>query len=88
MLGADRFLAGIRTTANLVASVQGVSSFAVTSRQDLFPVVEVVTAPPHATYDISPDGKTFVMVRLNPSSRIMVTQNLPGLVRRLGGAAK
>jgi Tol biopolymer transport system component len=34
----------------------------------------------------SPDGKTFVMVRLNPASRIMVIQNLPGLVEKLRGS--
>jgi len=43
------------------------------------------TATPHANYDISPDGKTFVMVRLNPASRIMVLQNLPALVAKLRG---
>jgi len=71
----------------MVASLQPGATFAVTSRKALFPMVEVVTATPHANYDISPDGKTFVMVRLNPSSRIMVIQNLPGLVRRLGGGS-
>ena len=36
-------------------------------------------------YDISPDGKTFVMVRRSPAARIVVIQNLPALVRRLRG---
>ena len=40
---------------------------------------------PHANYDISPDGKTFVMVRRSPSARIVVMQNLPALVRRMQG---
>ncbi|MDH4348433.1 MAG: hypothetical protein OEW17_06485, partial [Gemmatimonadota bacterium] len=57
----------------------------VTARQTLFPVSDMSTATPHANYDVSPDGKTFVMVRLNPASRIMVIQNLPGLVARLRG---
>ena len=35
--------------------------------------------------DVSPDGKTFVMVRRSPAARIMVIQNLPALVRRLQG---
>jgi hypothetical protein len=37
-------------------------------------------------YDVSPDGRTFAMVRRSPATRIMVIQNLPGLVRRLRGA--
>ena len=48
----------------------------------------MATATPHANYDVSPDGKTFVMVRNNPSTRIMVIQNLPALVaKERGGAA-
>ncbi|HXW04678.1 MAG TPA: hypothetical protein VD833_05560 [Vicinamibacterales bacterium] len=38
--------------------------------------------PPHTNYDISPDGQTFVFVRRNPASRIVILQNLPALVRR------
>ena len=49
---------------------------------------DIATAFPHANYDLSPDGRTFVMVRLNPSSRIMVIQNLPALVRKLSGGAR
>ncbi len=73
--GVDLVLARLQTTALL----------SVTSRETLFPVSEMATATPHANYDISPDGKTFVMVRLNPASRIMVLQNLPGLVATLRG---
>ena len=57
----------------------------VVSREPLFSVADMATATPHVNYDVSPDGQTFVMVRFNPSSRIMVIQNLPELVRRLGG---
>jgi hypothetical protein len=32
---------------------------------------------------VSPDGKTFVMVRSSPAARVMVIQNLPALVRRM-----
>jgi hypothetical protein len=38
---------------------------------------------PHASYDVSPDGQTFAMVRRSPASRIVILQNLPELVRRL-----
>jgi hypothetical protein len=47
----------------------------------------MVTATPHRNYDISPDGKTFAMVRYNPATPIMRIQNLPALVRKLGAAA-
>ena len=69
----------------MVASVETDPAFAVTSRRALFSVADIATATPHSNYDVSPDGKTFVMVRFNPSSRIMVIQNLPALVRKLGG---
>jgi Tol biopolymer transport system component len=62
--------------------------FTVTSRRPLFSVAEMVNSTPHRNYDISPDGKTFVMVRFNPSTRIMVIQNLPALVQLLKGGAR
>jgi Tol biopolymer transport system component len=57
----------------------------VVSRTRLFPIGDIVATNPHANYDISPDGKTFVMVRRSPAARIVVIQNLPALVRRLRG---
>ena len=51
----------------------------------LFPIGDIVSTAPHANYDISPDGKTFVMVRSSPAARVVVIQNLPALVRRLRG---
>jgi hypothetical protein len=69
----------------VMATLQTSPTLQVTSRQPLFAVSDMGTATPHANYDISPDGKTFVMVRLNPASRIMVIQNLPGLVAKLRG---
>ncbi len=56
-----------------------------TGRKRLFPILDIVGTAPHANYDISPDGKTFVMVRRSPAARIVVIQNLPALVRRLQG---
>jgi serine/threonine-protein kinase len=55
----------------------------VVSRQAMFPIGEIAGAAPHTNYDISPDGKTFVMVRRSPATRIIVLQNLPALVGRL-----
>jgi hypothetical protein len=60
---------------------------AVTGRRELFDVSAMATTTPHSNYDISPDGRTFAMVRTNPSSRIVVIQNLPALVASLSGRA-
>ncbi|HEY8256415.1 MAG TPA: protein kinase [Gemmatimonadales bacterium] len=55
----------------------------VESRRMLFSLDDVVGSQPHSNYDISPDGKTFVMIRRSPATRIVVLQNLPELVRHL-----
>jgi serine/threonine-protein kinase len=52
------------------------------ARRPLFSVVDIVSTQPHVGYDVSPDGKSFVMVRRSPPERIMVLQNLVELVRR------
>jgi len=78
-----------RTASELfVAELVHEPELAVKSRRVLFDVSDVATGFPHANYDISPDGRTFVMVRLNPSSRIMVIQNLPDMVRKLSGEGR
>jgi Tol biopolymer transport system component len=59
----------------------------VSSRQRLFDVTDIVTSSPHANYDVSPDGRTFAMVRQNPATRIVIIQNLPALVRQLEDGA-
>jgi dipeptidyl aminopeptidase/acylaminoacyl peptidase len=59
----------------------------VVSREALFTIDEIGGSIPHSNYDISPDGKTFVMVRRSPATRIMVLQNLPALVGRLREAS-
>jgi serine/threonine-protein kinase len=69
----------------MVARVRAAPSFTVESRQPLFSVADIVTTNPHVNYDVSPDGKTFVMVHRSPASRLVVIQNLPALVRRLQG---
>jgi Tol biopolymer transport system component len=57
----------------------------VTGRKRLFPISDIQSTAPHANYAVSPDGKTFVMVRSSPAARVVVIQNLPALVRRLRG---
>ena len=58
----------------------------VKARRTLFPVADMVTATPHRNWDVSPDGRSFAMVRFNPATRVMVIQQLPVLARRLQGA--
>jgi Tol biopolymer transport system component len=60
----------------------------VAARTRLFPIPDIVGTSPHANYDVSPDGKTFVMVRSSPAARVVVIQNLAGLVRRLRGGSR
>jgi serine/threonine-protein kinase len=69
----------------VAAGIATAPALAVTRRDRLFPITDMVATGPHANYDISPDGKTFVMVRRSPSARIVVLQNLPALVRRIQG---
>jgi hypothetical protein len=71
----------------MVATIATTPTLAVTSRKELFPGQGIVTTNPHADFDVSPDGKSFVFVRTNPSSRVMVIQNLAAMVerRRAGG---
>ena len=59
----------------------------VRSRRTLFPDIYVYSPNPHANYDVAPDGEHFVFARANPSTRVMVIQNLAAMVakRRAGG---
>jgi len=67
----------------VAAGIGTTPALAVTGRKRLFPIGDIVGTAPHANYDVSPDGKTFVMVRSSPAARVMVIQNLPALVRRI-----
>ena len=69
----------------VAATIATTPALAVTARKRLFPIGDIVGTSPHANYDISPDGKTFVMVRTSPAARVVVIQNLPALVRRMQG---
>lgn len=74
---ADPYLIAVR--------IETTPTLRVASRTRLFSIGDIVATGPHANYDISPDGRTFVMVRRSPAARIVVIQNLPALVRRLRG---
>jgi hypothetical protein len=70
----------------MAAALRAEPDLAVMSQQVLFPIDEMVGGQPHANYDISPDGRTFAMVRRSPGSHIVVMQNVPALLRRLRAA--
>ena len=67
------FEATLRTTPELE----------VASQRTLFSVLDMVGTGPHANYDVSPDGRHFVMIRQSATRQILVIQNLPALARRL-----
>ena len=72
--------------ARLVAArIETTPRLRVASRTPLFPIDDIVGTNPHANYDVSPDGTTFVLVRRSPSARIVVIQNFPALIRKLQG---
>jgi Tol biopolymer transport system component len=73
--------------AMTAATVQTAPEFAVTARRPLFSMADYVSTTPHTNYAISPDGRTFALVRRNPGTRIVIIQNLPALMRQLQGTA-
>jgi len=79
---------GAGTSSLVVAAVDRGPPFRVTSRRSLFSMEEYDSAQPHANYDVSPDGKSLIMIHRTPTGRITVIQNLPELVRRLSGAKR
>jgi Tol biopolymer transport system component len=70
----------------IAAQIMTSPALTVTGRKRLFPIGDIVSTAPHPNYGISPDGKTFVMVRSSPAARVMVIQNLPALLKRMRGA--
>jgi Tol biopolymer transport system component len=87
--GRELFYRAVNGAHQVLASatIQTEPSLAVTARQNLFSVDEYDPAQPHSNYDVSADGRSFFMVRRGPVGRIVVIQNLVGLVRRLQGGA-
>ena len=78
---------GNQEPAMVDAEVVGGATITVQSRHTLFSMADIVGANPHANFDLSSDGSTFVFVRSNPPTRITVIQNLPALVHNLQTAA-
>ena len=73
--------------AMTAATVRTTPDFAVTARRTLFSMADYVSTTPHTNYAISPDGRTFALVRRNPGTRIVIIQNLPALMSQLQGSA-
>jgi hypothetical protein len=73
----------------MAATIATSPALAVTSRKALFPAAAIVTANPHANYDVSPDGKWFAFARRGGANHIVVLQNVAELARRLarGGSS-
>jgi serine/threonine-protein kinase len=73
--------------AHLVAAELELAGEArVVKRTVLFDASEYEPAQPHASYDVSPDGQSFVMLRRSPATHIVVIQNVQELVRRAQAA--
>ena len=87
--GRELFYRGNRAGQGVLeaATLRTTPSLSIVSLRVLFPIPDMVGTAPHANFDISPDGRTFAMVRRNPGSRIVVIQNLPALLHRLRSRA-
>ena len=59
----------------MAATIRTKPELEVVSRTALFSLEDIVGAAPHANYAVSPDGKTFVMVRRAPANRISRCSN-------------
>ncbi|MFQ5705131.1 MAG: protein kinase, partial [Gemmatimonadales bacterium] len=66
----------------VVARVESGPDFRVVSRERLFSADQFVAAPPHANYDVAPDGSGFVMVRIARAKRFEVLLNWPEELHR------
>jgi len=73
--------------AMIAATVSTTPEFTVAGRKSLFSMADYVGTTPHTNHSISPDGRTFALVRRNPGTRIVIIQNLPALMRQLQGTA-
>ncbi|MDP1859071.1 MAG: hypothetical protein Q8K82_10385 [Gemmatimonadaceae bacterium] len=72
----------------MLASLALRPSLAVTSRRSLFKASGIVTTILHSNSDVSPDARSIVYVRSNPSLRVTVIQKLPAMVaKRCAGPA-
>jgi len=88
--GRELFYRGFATqgAALISAALQLTPEFRVVSRTPLFDVAPYEAATPHANYDVSPDGKSFIMVHQGQLSQIIIVQNWQEEVRHRGRGSK
>ncbi|MDH3495219.1 MAG: protein kinase [Gemmatimonadota bacterium] len=88
--GRELFYRGIATQGSPImsATIRTSPEFQVLSRTTLFDAASYEQASPHANYDVSPDGRRFVMVHQGELSRIVVILNWIEEVRRRSGAGR
>jgi Tol biopolymer transport system component len=81
--GRELFYRGYADEGTPLVSVvvQTSPEFRVVSRTNLFDIADYESAAPHANYDVSPDGRGFVMVRQGRLSEMVLIQNWTELVR-------
>ena len=71
-----------RDDQNVIAvSYSGVSGFHVTGRQPLFPDVFAKRSLPHANYDVTPDGSSFLFLQSTANNDAIVVYNWIAEVR-------
>ena len=66
----------------IAAAIEAKPALRVVSRTPLFDDADYETATPHANYDVMPDGRSFIMVRLAPASEFTYLQNWPAMLER------
>ncbi len=65
----------------MVAAIETRPSLRVVSRTALFEDADYETAVPHSNFDVMPDGKSFIMVRLARTTQFTYLQNWPALLQ-------
>ena len=63
------------------AQVEAAPAFRIVARMPLFEDADYETATPHPNYDVMPDGKSFIMVRLGRAAEFTYLQNWPALLQ-------
>jgi serine/threonine-protein kinase len=88
--GRELFYRGFdRLATPLVAVTLRTSpTFSVVNRNPLFDLTEFEAAVPHANYDVTPDGKSFVLISQGRVSEIVLVQNWVDEVRRRAPVAR
>jgi serine/threonine-protein kinase len=74
------------STPLIAVGVRTSPTFAVAGRTSLFDMSEYEAAVPHANYDVTADGRSFVMISQGRRSEMVLVQNWSEEVRRRGSA--